>query len=86
MYHLKVAAGLDFDDVQLTVTVSPILYLDCPPVILGPSVGRTVIKNKSIKNNRYQNQHMSLHQFLKFPVFVKYFAKAIMLLCIIKSE
>lgn len=51
MYHLKVAAGLDFDDVQLTVTVSPILYLDCPPVILGPSVGRTAIK-KCSKTNR----------------------------------
>lgn len=44
MYHLKVAAGFDFDDVQLTETVSPILYFEDPPVILGPSVGNTNTK------------------------------------------
>ena len=41
MYHLNVAAGFDLDDVQFTETVSPILYFEDPPVILGPSVGKT---------------------------------------------
>lgn len=41
MYHRRVAAGLDLEEVQLTETVSPTLYFVKPPVILGPSVGRT---------------------------------------------
>lgn len=44
MYHLNVAAGFDLEEVQLTDTVSPIRYFDNPPVIFGPSVGRTANK------------------------------------------
>lgn len=36
MNHLSLAAGFDFAEVQLAMTISPILYLAASPVILGP--------------------------------------------------
>lgn len=41
--HWISAAGFDAFEVQLTLTVSPTEYRSFPPVIFGPSLGRTVI-------------------------------------------
>lgn len=43
MYHLKVCAGLDLLEVQLTATTSPTLFIDLPPYIFGLSMGNTAI-------------------------------------------
>ena len=39
MNQVSWAAGLERPEVQFTLTVSPIWYLGCPPVIRGPSTG-----------------------------------------------
>ena len=41
--HWISAAGFDAFEVQLTLTVSPTEYRSFPPVIFGPSLGRTAI-------------------------------------------
>ena len=38
------AAGFELADVQFTSTVSPRVYLNLPPVMRGPSVGKTAKK------------------------------------------
>ena len=41
MYHFNFAAGLLFLEVQLTSTLSPMWYLGKPPVMTGPSSGKS---------------------------------------------
>ena len=41
--HWISAAGFEAFEVQLTLTVSPTEYRSFPPVIFGPSLGRTAI-------------------------------------------
>ena len=50
MIHCISAAGFDAFEVQFTLTVSPTEYRSFPPVIFGPSFGKTEKdKEKSIK-------------------------------------
>lgn len=42
MYQVKVAAGLDRGEVQLTLTTSPTWYRCLPLEIRGPMVGKTI--------------------------------------------
>ena len=51
MYHLSLAAGFDLLDVQLTSTLSPMWYLGKPPVIMGPSSGRSVKQHRTFINS-----------------------------------
>ncbi len=46
MNQFSRVAGLERPDVQFTFTVSPIWYLGRPPVIRGPSSGKTEMKIK----------------------------------------
>ena len=46
MIHCISAAGFDAFEVQFTLTVSPTEYRSFPPVIFGPSFGRTEKDNE----------------------------------------
>ena len=46
MIHCISAAGFDAFEVQFTLTVSPTEYRSFPPVILGPSFGKTEKDNE----------------------------------------
>ena len=41
MYHESLAAGRLFREMQVTLTLSPMLYRGWPPWISGPSSGRS---------------------------------------------
>lgn len=65
MYHASTAGGLDFEDVQFTVRMSPGLYSDFSLVTRGPSDGRTVLRRRckrgeKRRENVHKNQHSSL--------------------------
>lgn len=52
MNHVKLTAGFDRPDVQLTWTLSPIWYFARPPLIFGSVSGRTADIGREIRRGR----------------------------------
>ena len=70
MYHRNLAAGLERREVQLTSTLSPMWYLGKPPVIMGPSSGRST-EEKKIENtdlSRGNSRVVNPRPFINVPI------------------
>ena len=70
MYHRNLAAGLERREVQLTSTLSPMWYLGKPPVIMGPSSGRSTEEEKKIENTDLSrgNRVVNPTPFINVPI------------------
>lgn len=64
--HLNVEAGLDLNEVQLGLIVSPSLIFRRVPVIFGPSEGKTWVIQEDGVDNIIINHHESKKKFRSF--------------------